>query len=73
MRLLADGIETINLGGLSSTHLMRVVITRDRAIVTFNALDVVEARNEVVGIGCPLGTAAKVGEERAASVQSNAK
>ena len=60
MRLLADGIETIDLGGLSSTHLMCVVITMDRAIVTSNALEVVEARNEVVDIGCPFSTAAKV-------------
>ena len=49
------------------------MITRDRVIVTSNAIEVVEARNEVASIGCPLGTAAKVGEERAASVQSNAK
>ena len=73
MRLLADSNETINLGGSSSTHLVLVVVTRECATVTSNALKVIEARNEVVDIGCPLGTAAKVAEERAASVQSIAK
>ena len=73
MRLLADGIESIDLGGPSSTRLMFVVITRDRAIVTSNVVEVVKARNEVVDICCPLGTAAKVDEERAPSGQSIAK
>ena len=53
--------------------MMFVVITRDRAIVTSNVVEVVKARNEVVDICCPLGTAAKVDEERAPSGQSIAK
>ena len=72
MRLLADSNEPINLGGPSSTHLV-LAITRERAIVTANGLEVVEARNEVVDMGCLLGTAAKVGEKRAESVQTTAK
>lgn len=55
------------------TNLVLVVITRERVIVTSNAPEVIEARNEVVDIGCSLGTAASVGEERAASVQSIVK
>ena len=64
MRLLADSIEIINFGGPSSPHLVLVVS---------KALEVIETRNEVVDIGRRLGTAAKDGEERAASVQSIAK
>ena len=67
MCLLAGGVETINLGGFNSTH---VVITKDCKIITSNALEVVEEHNEVVDIGCPLSTAAKVTKDRAASGRS---